>query len=310
MPVSHKVVETDPNRGAGHVSYAQNEHIGQTKRNGTINDARSLTQRVFGTDDDIHVIPLTHSVPLQRSHDKTLDQSIEMLRTSLRSLSKYVKDGSQVSQTDIIEETDKDRKGNTLKHSEMTHTYSEKEEATNTKKIKRHTMYKEDSGETSLKDKEAYQDFIDIGKQMLEQAADRIEQQDDNSEDEEENLIQQRIEKLKLQARMIEEQNQRKAEEAKQMADIMRMFKLEQERFEKRKKENAKIKTLARGRGKNGKTPATANKATSRGRTKTENIERRRRENETGFATSKEGHVGQFETKDNEKATSLSRVLS
>ena len=244
MPVSHKVVETDPNRGAGHVSYAQNEHIGQTKRNGTINDARSLTQRVSGTDDDIHVIPLTHTVPLQRSHDKTLDQSIEMLRTSLRSLSKYIKDGSQVSQTDIIEETDKDRKENTLKHSEMTHSYSEKEEATNTKKIKRQTMYKEDSGETSLKDKEAFQDFIDIGKQMLEQAADRIEQQDDNSEDEEENLIQQRIEKLKLQARMIEEQNQRKAEEAKQMADRMRIFKLEQERFEKERKKMQKLKLL------------------------------------------------------------------
>ena len=148
VPVSHKVVETDPNRGVGHVAYTQNEHIGQTSHNGTINDARSLTHSVSGTDDDVHVIPMTHTVPLQRSHDKTFDQSIERLRTSLRSISKCVKDGSQVSQTDIIEETDKDSKGNTLKHYEMTHTHSEKEEATNTKKIKRHTMYKEDSGET------------------------------------------------------------------------------------------------------------------------------------------------------------------
>ena len=50
---------------------------------------------------------------LQRSHDKTLDRSIERLRTSLRSLSKCVKDGSQISKTDIIEETDKDSKRNT-----------------------------------------------------------------------------------------------------------------------------------------------------------------------------------------------------
>ena len=86
VPVSHKVVETDPNRGVGHVAYAQNEHIGQTSHNGTINDARSLTRSVSGTDDDVHVIRLTHTVPLQRSHDKTLDQSIKRLRTSLRSL--------------------------------------------------------------------------------------------------------------------------------------------------------------------------------------------------------------------------------
>ena len=77
---------------------------------------------------------------------------------------------------------------------------------------------------------------------MLEQAADRIEQQDDNSEDEEENLMQQRIEKLKLQARMIEEQNQRKAEEAKQMADRMRMFQSEQDRIEKTRKKERKCR--------------------------------------------------------------------
>ena len=168
-----------------------------------------------------------------------------------------------------MEETDKDRKGNTLKHYDMMDAHPEKEEATNTKKIKRNIMYKKDSDETSLKEKEkeAYQDFVDKGKQMLQQAAERIEQQDDKSEDEEENLMQQRIQTLKLQARMIEEQNQKKAEEAKQMADRMRVFQIEQERIEKERKKNAEIKTLARGRGKNGKTLATANKATGRGGT-------------------------------------------
>ena len=56
---------------------------------------------------------------------------------------------------------------------------------------------------------------------MLQQASKGIVQTGDNSEDEEENLMQQRIEKLKLQLRMMEEQNQKKAEEARQMADRM-----------------------------------------------------------------------------------------
>ena len=72
----------------------------------------------------------------------------------------------------------------------MTDTHSETDEPTKTKSIKRNIVYKKDSEQVNLKDKEAYQDFIDIGKRMLEQAADRIEQQDDNSEDEEENLMQ------------------------------------------------------------------------------------------------------------------------
>ena len=244
VPVSHKVVETDPNRGAGHVSYAQNEQNGQTSHNGTINDTWSLTHSMSGTHDDVHVIPLTHTASLQRSHDKTLDRSIERLRTSLRSLSKCVKDGSQISKTDIIEETDKDSKRNTLQQYDMTDTHSETDEPTKTESIKGNIMYKKDSEQVKLKDKEAYQDFIDIGKQMLEQAADRIEQQDDNNEDEEENLMQQRIEKLKLQARMIEEQNQRKAEEAKQMADRMRMFQSEQDRIEKTRKKMQRLKLL------------------------------------------------------------------
>ena len=126
----------------------------------------------------------------------------------------------------------------------MTDIYSETDEPTKTKSIKRNIMYKKDSEQLNLKDKEAYQDFIDIEKQMLQQAADRIEQQDDNSEDEEENLMQQRIGKLKLQARMIEEQNQRKAVGGKQMTDRMRMFKLEQERFEKERKKMQRLKLL------------------------------------------------------------------
>ena len=126
----------------------------------------------------------------------------------------------------------------------MTDTHSETDEPTKTKSIKRNIVYKKDSEQVNLKDKEAYQYFIDKGKQMLEQAADRIEQQDDKSEDEEENLMQQRIEKLKLQARMIEEQNQRKAEEAQQMADRMRMFQSEQDRIEKERKKMQRLKLL------------------------------------------------------------------
>ena len=149
VPVTHTKVDIGHELGSEQLPYMQkahNEHIGQTVQRGTIDNTpsmdESLTHSMSGTDDDEHVIPLTQTVPMQRSHDKTLDQSIELLRTSLRSPPKYVKDGSQVSQTDIMEETDKDRRGNTLKHYDMTDAHPEKEEATNKKKIQRNRMYK------------------------------------------------------------------------------------------------------------------------------------------------------------------------
>ena len=73
----------------------------------------------------------------------------------------------------------------------MTDAHTEKEKATNTKKIKRNIMYKKDSEETSLKEKEkeTYRDFVHKGKQMLQQASKGIVQTGDNIEDEEENLM-------------------------------------------------------------------------------------------------------------------------
>ena len=79
---------------------------------------------------------------------------------------------------------------------------------------------------------------------MVQQASKGIVQTGNNGEDEEEDLMRQRIEKLTLHARMIEEQNQRKAEEAKQMADRMRMFQFEKERFEKERKKMQGLKLL------------------------------------------------------------------
>ena len=118
--VAHTKVDIDHELGPEQLPYMQtahnahNEHSGQTSHNGTMNDATSLTHSMSGTDDYVHVIPLTHTVPLQRSQDKTLAKSIELFRTSLRNLSKYVKDGLQVSQLAIIEEADKDSRGNTF----------------------------------------------------------------------------------------------------------------------------------------------------------------------------------------------------
>lgn len=252
VPVAHEKAVTGPDMGIHQLSSMPKGHdkyIVQTDHKDRINYApsmnKSLTLSMSNTDDDIHVPPLTYSIPLQRPHEVRLDDSIEMLRTA-KGESKYIKDNSQVSQTDIIEGTDSNNKINTRGYYDMTDTHSDKEETTKAKTIKRHVIYKKDSEQTQLKEKEIeqYQDFIEKGKKMLQIASKRIEQNSDNSEDEEENLMQEKIQKLKLQARMIEEQNQRKAEEAKQMAERMRMIKLEQEKIEKERKKKQRLALL------------------------------------------------------------------
>ena len=108
--------------------------------------------------------------------------------------------------------------------------------------MKKHKVYKNDSEQIDLKaaERKEYQDFIERRKLMLGRG--KIEQTSDDSDDEEEKLMRTRIQKL--QAKMTDEENIRKAKEAEQMECQMKLIKLEEEKLEKERKKMQRLSLL------------------------------------------------------------------
>ena len=93
-----------------------------------------------------------------------------------------------------------------------------------------------------IKDKEKYHDFIKRGKQFIQGTKIEKGHTGEESEDEEKMMLH----KFQMQTKMVNEESERKEEEAEQMAQRIKLIRLENDR--ERKGENATITTFKTGR--------------------------------------------------------------